>query len=335
MNAGAQPFKFLGSRATRINSTVTASQINVGEGLTQAGILAIETAGQVGATPIVNSSFSELRFNPGAANTIAYNSANLTNNGLLRVQSGTLDMTGQTLTSTAPALTIVPGLQHSVQPAAFSQTEANRGTDIQLSPTVAATSSLEGIPPFAEINSTHVYSGEIFDADGIVAFAEQFDDSVLLKIDMNNNGTFEASETVLNNGAFNVPTTTDGDTVAAGVQPLNIGAGDGGWHAFELRLGQGTGGVGTAGNQGGANWPFLTFGFGYNPNPPATIPNAIQQSNYQPLVDNGSGTLLRSRLNPGAGDIQVDASTTMNAARVPQLRCGQRFRAAEPDAQRH
>jgi PEP-CTERM motif-containing protein len=117
---------------------------------------------------------------------------------------------------------------------------------------------------------------------------------------------------VLNNGAFNVPTTTDGDTVTAGVQPLNIGAGDGGWHNFELRLGQGTGGVGAPGNQGGANWPFGTFGFGYNANPPATIPNAIQQSNYQPLVDNGSGTLLRSVINPGAGDIQVDAGVTMN-----------------------
>jgi hypothetical protein len=306
VNAGANPITFVGSRLTQLDSPITASQIRIGDGLTRSGRLSIANAAHVGNTPIVVSPFSHLAFNPGSGNTVTPNLANITQgSSTLRAQSGIVDFGTGVLNGATVAPSTVAGLQHSVLTGSANLTEQNANVDVQLGPLAATTPNVEGTfgdNAFGQVNSTHVYTGEFFDADGIVAFAEHFDDTVLLRVD---------GRTLLNNGAFNVPTTSpDDDTNTAGLQ-TNIGAGNGGWHTFELRLGQGTGGVGAPGNQGGANWPFGSFGVGFNPNPGTSITNVTDQSNYQAMLDNGSMNLFRSVITPGAGDLFVDGGATM------------------------
>ena len=91
------------------------------------------------------------------------------------------------------------------------------------------------------------------------AFAEQFDDSVLLKIDGN---------TVLNDGSWNNPTSAS----------VNLSAGA---HSFEVRFGQGGGGVGP--NSG---W---NIGFGVN----FSGVVSTNPADYIALVDPGDGSLLQ------------------------------------------
>jgi hypothetical protein len=308
VNAGANPITFVGSRLTQLDSTVTASQIKIGDGTTRSGRLSIANQTHVGATPIVLSPFSHFAYNPGTGNTVTPNLAAITQgSGTLRAQSGTVDFGTGIVTGAVATSTPVAGLHHSVLPGSANLTEPNANTDVQLGTLAATTPQLEGTfgknSAFGQVNSTHVYSGEFFDADGIVAFAEHFDDTVMLVV----NG-----RTLLNNGAFNVPTTSPDDDAATPGLQTNIGTGNAGWHTFEVRLGQGTGGVGAPGNQGGANWPFGTFGFGFNPNPGTSITNAIQQSNYQPMLDNGSMNLFRTSADPGAGDLFVDGGAVMS-----------------------
>jgi hypothetical protein len=307
VNAGANAITFLGSRLTQLDSAVTASQIKIGDGTTHSGRLSIANPAHVGATPIVLSPFSHLAYNPGTGNTVTPNLATITQgSGTLRAQSGTVDFGTGIVTGAVATATPVAGLHHSVLTGSANLTEPNANTEVQLGTLAATTPNVEGTfgknGAFGQVNSTHVYTGEFFDADGIVAFAEHFDDTVLLMID---------GRTILNSNQWNVATASpDDDPGTPGLQ-TNIGPGNGGWHAFELRLGQGTGGVGAPGNQGGADWPFGSFGVGFNPDPGSSIANPTAQSNYQPMLDNGSMNLFRTSANPGAGDLFVDAGATM------------------------
>ena len=304
VNAGTQPITFTGSRLTQLAGPVTASQIKIGDGTNRSGRLAIVDQAHVGAIPIVLSPFSHIAYNPGTGNTVTPNLAAITQgSGTLRAQSGTVDFGTGIVTGATATATPVAGLHHSILTGAANLTEPNANVDVQLGTLAATAPNLEWNVPFANLNTTHVYTGEFFDADGIVAFAEHFDDTVLLRI----NG-----RDILNNGAWNVPTASpDDDPGTAGLQ-TDIGDGNGGWHSFELRLGQGGGGAGAPGNQGGEDWPFGSFGVGFNPNPGTSITDFDDQSNYQAMLDNGSMNLFRTSTNPGAGDLFVDGGATMS-----------------------
>ena len=304
VNAGTQPITFTGSRLTQLAGPVTASQIKIGDGTNRSGRLAIVDQAHVGAIPIVLSPFSHIAYNPGTGNTVTPNLAAITQgSGTLRAQSGTVDFGTGIVTGATATATPVAGLHHSILTGAANLTEPNANVDVQLGTLAATAPNLEWNVPFANLNTTHVYTGEFFDADGIVAFAEHFDDTVLLTID---------GREILNSNQWNVATASpDDDPGTAGLQ-TDIGDGNGGWHSFELRLGQGGGGAGAPGLQNGVNWPFGTFGVGFNPNPGTSITNATLQSNYQAMLDNGSMNLFRTSTNPGAGDLFVDGGATMS-----------------------
>ena len=109
------------------------------------------------------------------------------------------------------------------------------------------------------------------------SFAEQFDDSVLLKIDGN---------ILLNDGTWNNPTQA---TVALAE----------GEHTFELRVGQGGGGVGPNNGWG--------IGFGRD----LTGAGTLNAGNYAAMVDPGNGSLFRYS-DGGTADYTVANAASLN-----------------------
>ncbi|MDF7822789.1 right-handed parallel beta-helix repeat-containing protein [Pontiellaceae bacterium B12227] len=119
-----------------------------------------------------------------------------------------------------------PGLWYGEVPGNINTTDPNpsTGTTTDLSETE------DGIAP----DTTEIYTGEIYDADGNISFTEDIDDKVRLYID----GTL-----VLNDDDWSTRTSTGN----LNLQP--------GWHTFELRISNGSGGSG----------PYSLPGIGYDP----------------------------------------------------------------------
>jgi autotransporter-associated beta strand protein len=101
-------------------------------------------------------------------------------------------------------------------------------------------------------NTTEVYSGRIYDADGAIRFTEDIDDSTRIWID----GVLKLSS---NNWNDRISTTN-----------LNLTPG---WHDIEIRIGNGSGGSG----------PHSNPGIGFDPNGGTT---------WRTLQDPGNGSLL-------------------------------------------
>jgi autotransporter-associated beta strand protein len=113
-------------------------------------------------------------------------------------------------------------------------------------------------------NATWVYSGQFYEDDGQVSFAENFDDNVLLRVDVNGNGVFDPGETWLNDVTWNSPTTSGPQALAAGQ-----------WYNFEARFGQGLGGIGpVSGWFVGLGWDTLGRGT-LNPADYVTPPDSM------------------------------------------------------------
>ncbi|MEO8352459.1 MAG: hypothetical protein ABI680_12055, partial [Chthoniobacteraceae bacterium] len=107
-------------------------------------------------------------------------------------------------------------------------------------------------------NQTWVYTGQVFDADGIFSFSENIDDRVRLYIDANE---------VLNNDAWDVPAKSF-SSVGLDENDYGMGPTGDGWHDFEVRFQNGGGGAGTVDNAGlfwggGDNATYNNMGFGY------------------------------------------------------------------------
>lgn len=165
----------------------------------------------------------------------------------------------------------------------FADNPADQG--IVLFPEAGATRSS---PPWAN-NTTWVYTGQFYDADGIFSFAENIDDYAWVSID---------DTVVLNNGVWNVPTTSD---------VLNMGMGDkgDGWHAIEIRLYNGGGGAGPVNNNG---WN-VTKGLGLN----VDGSSSIQGGDYILPVDPGDGSLFRTAI-PNAVITMTNSTVDSNTA---------------------
>ena len=164
-------------------------------------------------------------------------------------------------------LTINPsygaGLHEGRLDGAFNITGANPNTGITLLPRLAEDN---GKPPWGD-NETWVYTGEVNSGpNGILSFAENIDDNVLLKID---------GVTVLNDTQWNIVTTT-------GI--LNYAPNS--YHTFELRVGNGGGGAGPVAQNGFAN----DYGFGRS----VTGTTSTQGTDYQKPVDPGEVDLSLS-----------------------------------------
>ncbi len=194
-------------------------------------------------------------------------------------------------------------------------------------------------------NQTWVYTGEIYDADGVFTMAEQIDDNTQIKIDgvtvLSSNGI------LVGNGLgfqapFNVWTTTTntstkgglssgytqaitgfGDigmgmanTVAVNMNPAggttNFGMGplSDGWHSIEIRIGNGTGGA--ASNVGNA-WGNY-FGFGLNKNGTTSLFG----TDYDKPVDDGNMSLFRTS-TVAKGNIDVDNGANLYAGNLKDI----------------
>ncbi len=125
------------------------------------------------------------------------------------------------------------------QPGLWYGTVAGNINTTAPNPNLSVTTNLNEVRDAIAGNTTEIYTGRIFDADGLISFFENIDDKVRLYI---------GGQLVLNNDGWNVPTKAVG---------LNLAPG---WHDFELRISNGTGGSGPLSHPG------FTSGFGYDPN---------------------------------------------------------------------
>lgn len=190
------------------------------------------------------------------ADTITFSGTNSS----MAALSGAISVTG--------ALTLnnsIPGLYEGLLTGnSFNLTSPNPQTSIQLATRSADTTSTN-IWPF---NATYVYSGFVWNRTSQNAtwtFAENFDDNVYLTIDGN---------VVLSNMTWNVPTLQS--------YTLTPGA-----HAFELRLGQGTGGAGPSSAQW---WTRTDLGVGVD-----FLGRGLTNSiHYAALADLSDGALFTS-----------------------------------------
>jgi autotransporter-associated beta strand protein len=148
------------------------------------------------------------------------------------------------------------GLYEGRLAGSFNVANDNPATAVRLGTSCAHTRESQTLFPD---NSTYVYTGYLFvpgDADVTWSFAKAFDDSLQLTID---------GGTLMNHTTWNVPAVTN-----VTLSP--------GYHSFELRVGQGGGGVGPA----FGNW---AWGFSYDP----LGRGATNADYYIPLVDSGNG----------------------------------------------
>ena len=145
------------------------------------------------------------------------------NDGILNFATGTTNLGNAMLTASIGGT--FEGLREGRVNGGFNITAPNPGVVPKL--TLERAQSTDTVAFMND--STWIYTGEINvpdnngDGTGTIAFGENFDDSVQLVID---------GVQRMNNGAWNVPTTSG---------PLTLSAG---WHSFEARFGQGGGGVG-------------------------------------------------------------------------------------------
>ena len=169
----------------------------------------------------------------------------------------------------------------------FDRSSANPATSVQMT-TRAANGScgeyqyISGA--YWPINSTYIYTGYIWNRTGnnvTWTFAENFDDSVFLRID---------NITVLDNGEWNVLT--------KGTITLTPGP-----HTFDVRFGQGTGGAGGTSFPTGSSFAVDLQGR-----------DSTDTSYYTVLTDPGDGSLFTRMLLDPLTTAGVLASASVNLA---------------------
>ena len=295
----------LGSASLTLNATNTyAGATTVSNGILRLGVAkALPTGTDVN---VMGGTLDMGGFNLTNGNVKASGGSiingSLTSGSFAKSGNGTLSL-ATPLSSSTPitlgggTLRLVatqPGLYEGVFTNNFNTVDPNPNTNVRLT-TRAANGSWGASGASGGIwldNETYIYSGYIWNRASTNAnwsFAENFDDSVLLKIDGN---------TVLNNGTWNVP--------SIGTYNLTPGA-----HAFELRLGQGSGGVGAA-TPISTWWNTYAFGFGYDP----LGRNDTNILNYSVMTDPGDGSLF-TLTAAGAG-----ATNLINLANSIELAAG-------------
>ena len=172
----------------------------------------------------------------------------------------------------------VPGLREGRLAGAGTYTGANPATSSNLYPRMAETfnSATPGSPWGA--GETWVYTGQFFDADGVVSFGSAIDDGAFLSID----------------GVTTAINYTGNTTVVSGVLNIGMGPLSDGWHNIDFRVENNTGGAGSAVRNGWFNGTSgligSGFGFGIAPNGTADI-NA---TSYLLPIDNGTMNLFRT-----------------------------------------
>lgn len=224
--------------------------------------------------------------------------------------AGSVDMGGSSLTvtgagntviegaisgaHTAPGFVAIPGLVAGTLSGSSMSLAPNPGilgVNMMLSPHAGLTNVS---PPWAG-NTTWVYTGQFYDADGTFSFGENIDDATWIKID---------GSVRLNNATWNVPAGT-------GILNLGMGPASDGWHDVEIRF---FNGGGSAGAFAGSGWT-TTKGFGLN----AAGTTSTNGADYPDSVtDPGNATLWRvttpfvrsDLVKSGAGTLTLNGNNT-------------------------
>jgi hypothetical protein len=211
--------------------------------------------------------------------------------GVIHAQSRTTDLSKVVITTTGLPGVFGAGLQAG-RLQNSQNLEPNPKTQVELGPVAAHVKGDTGGGPVGpwESDKTWAYTGQIYDADGIISFVENFDDWTYINID---------------SGAYVYNDNDWGNVRSTGQLNLGMGPAGDGWHNFEVRFGQGGGGVGP--NQD----PWQQdpkMGFGIDPQGRGTT----TKGDYI-TADDGSGSLFRYVVSAGVtrGKIIVDANATL------------------------
>ena len=348
-----------GTGAVRIGSVAAATNdVHFQDG--RATITGNVTAGKLTAGG------TSLEINPGAAGTATIAASAVQVNSMLAAKAGTVNF-GSTVLTSHPVGTKVGGLLEGVllnasgdftspNPGANPATANlydNANTGIRLDPRAGqnnysddnATVTNDTARGWSR-NQTWVYSGEIFDADGVFTLAENIDDNTQILIDgvvvQANNGvavggtglgsqapfavfgttTNTAIKDGLNNG-FLQAITGAGDignglanTVGKNLNPaggktnFGMGAGADGWHTIEIRMGNGGGGAGPVVANGWGNY----FGIGFNKDGGTSLIG----TDYTKPIDNGGMSLFRTP-TVAKGNVDVDNGAVVNAGNLKTI----------------
>ena len=257
-----------------------------------------------------------IEFAPGASNTITQ-AGSVSNSGTLRVANGTVQLGGSIAGPGAGAY--VPGLLEGViQPDAGWDSGSGRPVNpaqfgFKLEPTRGQMNVVTQDPVTGwSDNTTWIYTGWVYDADGIFAFAESIDDNVLISIDgvtrLLNNTWNQQTVTAFSVGQAGG---TQGTGANLGTPAIDFGnpdddndptTGAGGWHKIEIRLRNGGGGAGPGVNNNFQN----NFGIGFNADGATAIDGALF---FRP-IDSGDGKFFRNEIN-AKGMVQVQAGATL------------------------
>ncbi|HEY3322307.1 MAG TPA: Ig-like domain repeat protein [Planctomycetota bacterium] len=182
----------------------------------------------------------------------------------------------------------LPGLMEGrIAGNGFNQTTPNPGGAVTLGARMGQTNAK---PPWGDYE-TWVYTGQFYDADGLVSFAENIDDNAKVVID---------GVQRLNDGGWNNETST-------GALNLGMGPAGDGWHDIEIRFYNGAGGAGAVASATG--WT-ANYGFGWDINGAGSTRG---DGNVAPQ-DNGSMNLFRvalSALPPPTNSLTKTGSGTL------------------------
>jgi hypothetical protein len=291
-----------GSRLALTNGAIGTANFNSS---------AVGGANSVGGPHVEIPRGGVIQLSPGATNTRGgAGIIMISNEGLLHAVNGTTDISDAIVVT----LNVPGGLG-----AGLYGGRVEGGTNATEFPTVGTADTVDlglsraqttNIGFFGGNNGTWVYTGEIrlpdTDGDGIpgpVAFAEQFDDYALLKI--------EGVE-YMNNTAWDIPHSS-GAIELADTEPDGKGTAGDGWFTFEARFGDTGGGIGP--NSG------FDLGFGIDLDPSngfdaktdigTNLPRATRSQYVEP-IDPGDMTLFRIANNPvRTGNVQVDAGAVL------------------------
>jgi hypothetical protein len=307
--------------ASNNNVYATIGTVNRNAGVTSNALTLgghrIRLTGNVAASQVnVNNVFTD--FDPGASATQSVG-GNVQVQTAMNVKSGIVDLgsnviSGKTTTVSGNGLVEgrVSGLGGNL-----NTTAANPGTTFEQGVPQANLPNVntDGHPAINgwTTHTTYVYTGEIFipAGTGQITFGESFDDAVQLRI-----GTAD----VLNNTTFNA--TSKGNVTLAS-----------GWHPFELRLGQGGGGVGPVVDDAN-NWGAPTtaspenngLGFGWDPQGRDSLDGlnfinftADANGNLLDAFGQPSPFMIRGTTTATQGNVTVDANSTLKAGAVRNI----------------
>lgn len=157
----------------------------------------------------------------------------------------------------------IPGLYYGTVPGNIDITTPNPQTQILVDVGSETENAIAG-------NTTEIYTGNIYDADGQISFTENIDDKASIWID---------GVLVLSDDVWSARTSTAN---------LNLTPG---WHTIEIRISNGSGGSG----------PAAGIGIGYDP---------AGGTNWQTLVDPGDGSFLKANQTTSRGEANLNGTVS-------------------------